>query len=223
MSDYVCPYCGYSNDYESVTHKSTTGYTAYVGNRYDAAVQINISKCNHCGLYGYRFHASNPGGQSFSFQYPVARMAVIPDYVPPAIRSDYIEAVSVLNASPKAAATLARRCLQGMIHDFWDIHEKNLNAEISALREKIPAAQWAAVDALRKLGNIGAHMESDVDRIIDIDPDEAEKLLRLIELLIKEWYIARDDAQRLYADITGISDIKEAARKSPVPSDSDSK
>lgn len=56
--------------------------------------------------------------------------------------------------------------------------------EITALQSLVPPAQWKAIDSLRSVGNIGAHMESDVNVIIDVDPDEAQKLLKLIELLI---------------------------------------
>ena len=136
-----------------------------------------------------------------------------PDYIPEQIRKDYEEANLVLESSPKAAATLLRRCLQGMIHDFWDIHGKNLNAEITQLKEKIPAAQWKAIDALRTVGNIGAHMEHDVNLIIDIDPDEARKLLLLLELLMDKWYIARHDEEQLLADIAGIAEVKSEQRK----------
>ena len=119
----------------------------------------------------------------------------------------------IMNDSPKAAATLARRCLQGMIHDFWNIHEKNLNAEITQLKGKVPASQWKAIDAVRNIGNIGAHMEHDVNLIIDVDPDEAGKLIRLIEHLIEKWYIDRHDAEALYAELADISDEKNKARK----------
>lgn len=138
-----------------------------------------------------------------------------PDYIPEQIRHDYEEANMILEASPKAAATLLRRCLQGMIHDFHNIHEKNLNAEITALKGKITPELWKAIDGLRKIGNIGAHMEHDVNLIIDIDADEAKKLLKLIELLFDKWYIARHDEEALFNDIVGISDDKADKRKIP--------
>lgn len=75
-------------------------------------------------------------------------------------------------------------------------------------------SQWRAMDALRKIGNIGAHMESDINLIVDVEPEEAEALIKLIELLIKEWYIARHDAECLYAEIENIGAQKEAERKS---------
>ena len=100
-----------------------------------------------------------------------------------------------------------------MIRDFWDIKEKRLVDEINALQGKVPTAQWAAIDAVRKIGNIGAHMEKDVNLIIDVEPEEAESLLKLIELLIEKWYISRHDEEILYEEITGAAE--EKARPAP--------
>ncbi|MDY3275603.1 MAG: DUF4145 domain-containing protein [Agathobacter sp.] len=144
---------------------------------------------------------------------PFSSAKQFPDYIPEAIRSDYEEACAIVNLSPKASATLSRRCLQGMIHDFWDIKLKNLNQEITALKDKIPSDLWSSIDALRQLGNIGAHMEKDTDVIVDIDPNEAESLIKLIELLMKEWYINREERNKLFSDIISTNESKQAKRK----------
>lgn len=136
----------------------------------------------------------------------------LPDYIPAPLRQDYLEAVQIADLSPKASATLARRCLQGMIHDFWEIHEKNLNAEISALRGRIPSKQWEAIDAIRKIGNIGAHMENNTELIVDVDPDEAKKLLKVIELLFKAWYISRHEDDILLDEVKKMAAEKEDER-----------
>lgn len=44
-----------------------------------------------------------------------------PEYIPAPLREDYYEACLIRDKSPKASATLARRCLQGMIRDFCGI------------------------------------------------------------------------------------------------------
>lgn len=144
---------------------------------------------------------------------PQVTMRHYPDYIPEQIRRDYEEANLILERSPKAAATLLRRCLQGMIHDFWGIKEKNLNAEVTQLKGKVSLIQWQAIDGLRKIGNIGAHMEKDVNLIIDIEPDEAKKLLRLIEMLLEKWYITRHEEEALLSEIVGIAENKEEQRK----------
>lgn len=46
---------------------------------------------------------------------PPSAAKVFPNYVPKAIRDDYVEACSIRDLSPKASATLSRRCLQGII------------------------------------------------------------------------------------------------------------
>ena len=125
----------------------------------------------------------------------------------------YEEACSIVNLSPKASATLSRRCLQGMIRDFFQVSKANLFEEINAIKDKIPTEQWAVLDGLRRIGNIGAHMERDINLIVDIEPGEAQKLIKLIELLLQQWYIERHNQQELYADIIGIDQAKQQERK----------
>lgn len=55
-------------------------------------------------------------------------------------------------------------------------------------------------------------MENDVNLIVDIDPGEAQKLVKLLELLFKDWYIARNDRKALYQDILSIDQDKQAQR-----------
>ena len=126
--------------------------------------------------------------------YPIVEPNIrdIPDYVPTAIRNDYIEAVRIIRLSPKASATLARRCIQGMIRDFWGISKSRLIEEINELKDRVDPITWETIDAIRKIGNIGAHMEKDVNEIIDIEPEEADLLVKLIEDLIEDWYVSRN-------------------------------
>ncbi len=114
-----------------------------------------------------------------------------PDYVPEVIRQDYAEACQIRDLSPKASATLSRRCLQGILRDFWQVKPGRLVDEIDQVRNRVDAITWNAIDAVRKLGNIGAHMEKDINVIVDVDPGEAGLLIGLVETLLKEWYVAR--------------------------------
>ena len=65
--------------------------------------------------------------------------------------------------------------------------------EIDAIQPQVDPLTWDAIDALRKLGNIGAHMEKDISLIIDVDPDEAELLIGLVETLLRDWYVQREE------------------------------
>lgn len=140
-----------------------------------------------------------------------------PNYVPEAIRVDYQEAWAVLQASPKASATLARRCLQGMIRDFWGVRKDRLVDEINALSDKIDPVSWSAIDAVRTLGNIGAHMEKDVNVIVDVAPGEAKLLVHLIETLIREWYVNRHEREERMKAVIAAADSKKAPKALPPP------
>lgn len=214
---YICPFCGHAQAYYSA-HGSvnngnySSGYP--IPEEYqESSFAIHTFRCSNSSCQKISVTAINRTTGKQIDLVPQVTMRHYPEYIPEQIRQDYEEANMILETSPKAAATLLRRCLQGMIHDYWKIHEKNLNAEITALKDKVPSAQWKALDALRKVGNIGAHMEKDVNLIIDIEPGEAKKLLKLIELLFEKWYIARHDEEALLSDIVGIADEKDAERK----------
>ena len=216
---YVCPFCGCRQAYS----RECCDYT-YAGYHINYTQRSDYEKIHDIEIY--HLLCNNEKCKKITVVtkskciinkqwdiFPDNVYRQYPEYIPQQIRDDYVEACSIIYDSPKAAATLLRRCLQGMIHDFWNIHEKNLNAEITMLKEKVPASQWNAIDGLRKIGNIGAHMEHDVNLVIDIGCNEAIKLQKLIELLLEKWYVSRYEEELLYSEICGISDEKEDMRK----------
>lgn len=221
MAGFKCPFCG-----EFMSISPLTEFTHYISfSRYLGSgctsvgpfLAITIYRCPNDACRKETVIAEGKNGyidgKTVSI-YPETIYKHFPDYVPEPIRNDYVEARIIQQKSPKASATLSRRCLQGMIRDFWKVTGKNsLFAEIDAIKELVPASQWAAIDATRKIGNIGAHMEKDVNTIIDVEPSEADSLLQLIELLIDKWYIARHDEEELYSSIIQAKDEKEAQKK----------
>lgn len=228
---FTCPYCNqvfpltrdtYSARFPSFTNdislSKVTRFSASPNpenDRYPDEIKISFYKCPNCGeiSISYEGLGSKVSSLHKSFIKPISLAKQFPDYIPQPIREDYEEAHAILNLSPKASATLARRCLQAMIRDFWNIHGKTLYDEITKLKDHIPPIQWRVLDSFRKLGNIGAHMEHDINKIVDIDPDEAEKLLKLIEKLLSDWYINKHETDKLYEDIISISNQKEDQRK----------
>lgn len=144
---------------------------------------------------------------------PASRALAFPDYIPQAIINDYNEACLIQNASPKASATLSRRCLQGIIRDFWKVKPGRLVDEIEQIKDKTDPITWEAIDSVRKVGNIGAHMEENIDLIVDVDPNEAEILIGLIETLIRDWYIIREERKARLLQIKQVADQKDQAKK----------
>ena len=79
----------------------------------------------------------------------------------------------------------------------------------ATVQAKVDRDVWHAIDALRKVGNIGAHMEADINVIVDVDDGEAGKLIWLIELLMKEWYIARHDRQQRVREVIAVPEFPQ--------------
>ena len=218
---YTCPFCGKEQALNDVSLKEdSTGFYDRYGQRirdgYESETELQICSircsnldCRRITVLAMDFHMQKRVCDII----PKKVIRQFPDYIPQQIRNDYEEATCILNDSPKAAATLYRRCLQGMIRDFWGIAKNKLADAIKELNGKVSVAQWNAIDGLRKIGNIGAHMENDVNMIIDIDEGEAEKLGKLIELLMEKWYIARHDEEALLQNISAISAQKQDERK----------
>lgn len=223
MPGFQCPYCStimaISNDTYRIQLPSFEHHTGHFESHvdtvtYESCLKISFYECPNCGQY--TIFADGIGSRVKDVHVPIRPISSakqFPIYIPEAIRQDYEEACAIVTLSPKASATLSRRCLQGMIRDFWDIKESNLSKAIEQLEGKIPVPQWNVINGVRRIGNIGAHMEKDINLIIDIDPNEAQKLIKLIEHLLEQWYINRHEQELLYADIIGIDETKQSERK----------
>ena len=222
MSGFKCLYCSMVMSLNELTKAVRTPTFYAPANHYslkeelgESCLELTFYKCPNC--HEYSILAKGTGSAVADIGTinirPLSFAMQFPDYVPLPIRQDYTEACAIVSLSPKASATLSRRCLQGMIRDFWGISKPRLVDEINSLKDKIPAQQWRVIDGLRRIGNIGAHMENDINTIVDIDPDEANKLIKLIELLIEQWYINRHNQEQLYSDIINIDETKHKQRK----------
>ncbi|MFT9267022.1 DUF4145 domain-containing protein [Oenococcus sp.] len=140
----------------------------------------------------------------------------LPNYVPECIRQDYEEAYSIVGFSPRASATLSRRAIQEMIRDKFpdkiSSERKNLAQEMDDIQSILSAREKDALVSLRHLGNIGAHPENDIDVIVDIDPSDAQTVLKLIEYFIKKWYVEPHEDDDLLNGITQIDQEKQSER-----------
>lgn len=236
-SSWTCPFCGHVQTITAGKTRSGAISLNVGSNLYPAlagwlkAVACSNPDCQEVEIVGSlgRLSASSVGvtpkfREPFEHFHvrPNGRSRVLPAYVPTGIKSDYAEACKIASLSPKASATLARRCIQGMIRDYCGISRSRLIDEINALRkladeDSLPKGVTLesidAIDAIRKIGNIGAHMESDVSVIVDVDEDEASALVQLIEILIEDWYVARATREARFAKAMQIAADKTSAKK----------
>jgi hypothetical protein len=144
---------------------------------------------------------------------PESKAKTFPNYIPKPIIDDYNEAYLIKDLSPKASATLSRRCLQGIIRDFWKVKPGRLAGEIEQIKDSVDIDTWKAIDGVKSVGNIGAHMEEDINVIVDVEPKEAQLLVELIEILLKDWYIAREQKKSHLEAIVNLSTNKKSAKK----------
>jgi hypothetical protein len=72
---------------------------------------------------------------------------------------------------------------------------------------------WDAIDAVRKIGNIGAHMEADINVIVDVEPEEARLLIGLVETLVDEWYVTRHERKTRNSQLVALAQAKAALQK----------
>lgn len=221
MAGYICPFCNQSMSLHNGTYSFRIidfdgRYGKYSNNKDDFPylVKLEIFRCPICKEESIKVSGLGEKVKGmYRWLYPQSVAKKYPDYIPEQIRIDYMEATEIIELSPKASATLARRCLQGMIRDFWNVNNKDsLYQEIEAIKDRVSPSTRRALDDIRQLGNIGAHMEQDIDKIISIDPGEAEMLLKLIEHLIEEWYVARHDTEELMEEIHQINQEKKAQK-----------
>ena len=123
-----------------------------------------------------------------------------------------MEAYAIADISPKASVLLCRRCLQTILRDHWDINKWKLEAAIKSVKNRVAPEVYAALEAIREIGNIGAHSEQDINVIIDISSDEAREILKVIEFLIIEWYASPHELEPALKKICTIQASKNYLR-----------
>jgi hypothetical protein len=133
-------------------------------------------------------------------------------HVPATVRQDYEEACSIKDLSPKAAATLCRRALQGIVRDFWGVHERTLHAELKKIQAECDTELYNALMGIKSIGNIGAHPEADINLIVDVEEGEIDALISVLQILDQEWYVGRVQRAERLATVHALSAAKSAPK-----------
>ena len=240
MKNWVCPTCGIhatlaKADVHSGEIHLTTSTGMAAGEGFYVAAHLTRCPNTECARpvllvlanwgspesshYGNRVQPDDarPAGIG-AFQFLPTTAAPLSPHVPRSVAEDYSEAFLIRSLSPKAAAALARRALQGMVRNYWGVSKRTLADELNAIEARCDPELFAAMMVVKAVGNIGAHPERDVNLIVEIVPGEVDQLLDLIHLLDAEWYIARANKAARLARVKMIGQAKADARadgKSP--------
>ena len=146
---------------------------------------------------------------------PPSRARSFPVSLPPEVLEDYEEACLTIESSPKVAAALSRHCLSGMLRDFWRVQPGRLGDEFRQVKGSVDPLTWEAIESVRKTGMIGARMDNEGAEILETEPGEAQMLIGLIETLIEDWYVGRQERRKRLEDIRQITGEGAAEKENP--------
>ncbi len=232
IDNIECPHCGFKVAVSTLRNRSFYTYGHQNIFFHGENVSCVVLRCANavCNKESLWFTYSPEEGGKLVRKRLVPRSSAKPwpDYIPKKIRDDYEEACLILEDSPKASAALARRCLQGMIRDFWDINKNNLYKEIEAIQSDVGNEVYQALLGLKNIGNIGAHPETIADvtaddaqalvgahpeTIVDVTADDAQALVSLLHLLVEMWYIDREKRSQQLAKVTKLGKGKKRKKE----------
>jgi len=130
------------------------------------------------------------------------------------IKRDIDEARSILNASPRGAAALARLAVQKLCKQLGE-PGKNINDDIASLVKKgLDPRLQMALDVVRVVGNDAVH-PGEID--LRDDPEIAQQLLQLINAIADQMLTHPKTVQTLYNQLPSSKVAAIAQRDSPKP------
>ena len=139
--------------------------------------------------------------------YPQQKYSVTPAAdVPDEIRTDFLEAASIVDASARGAAALLRLCIQKIAVRLGG-KGNNLNEDIGKLVELrlIPGSSQQAHDVVRVVGNNAVH-----PGVIDLKDNKviASSLFGLVNVIVETTIAGPKHVKNIYESI-----VPESARK----------
>ena len=141
---------------------------------FDEVEYASLSRCSHCKQYAFWIKDK--------MVYPVVSLAPLPsDDMPEDVKADYMEAVSIVEMSPRASSALLRLALEKlMIH--LGVNGDDINGKIGSLVKKgILTEIQQSLDFVRVIGNESVH-PGELD--LKDDKETAYSLFGLLNYII---------------------------------------
>lgn len=92
----------------------------------------------------------------------------------------------------------------------------SLSMKIEAIKDEVGTLTRRAIDALRNVGNIRAHIERDVNVIVDVEPGEASQPIGRIEMLNGDWYLNGFEREKPLQSLVNMVEMKKTAKKGTI-------
>ena len=148
------------------------------------------------------------------FLFPLNNERYVSKIVPESIANDYKEATRIAGISTKASATLARRCLQATLRNYYTKMSKqpNLKKEIDWVIENAGLDEEIndVLHKLRDAGNFGAHPSGDgLTEIYDLSQEDLEACFILLDHLFDVFYVQPAKKKEKLAKLKNIPSSKK--------------
>lgn len=148
---------------------------------------------SHHDQYGKFLGIDTTKQKEFLVRPKASLRPVCPPEVPKEYTEDYSEACLVISDSPKASASLSRRCLQHILREEAKVKPGNLADEIQQVIDlgALPSHLTQVIDVVRNIGNFAAHpLKSEKSgEILPVEPAEAEWNLDVLEALFDFYFV----------------------------------
>jgi predicted nuclease with RNAse H fold len=92
-----------------------------------------------------------------------------------------------------------------MLRDFWQVQPGRLIDEFRQIKGAADPLTWEAIESVKNRGMIGARFENEGAEILETEPGEAKLLIGLIETLIHDWYVGREERRQRLREIRQIA------------------
>lgn len=183
-SSFNCPHCK--------AFSSMSWDDSYVGYRGMVAIRsLKSAHCTHCNNYSLWI------GNTMVFPGEINVESPNKD-LPEEIKTDYLEAASILNQSPRGSSALLRLAIEKLVNEL-NAKGKDLNAKIGDLVSKglSPKIQ-KALDVVRFIGNEAVH-PGQID--LNDSPEIAQALFKLVNVIADEMITKPKDIDSLYDEL----------------------